>query len=383
VSDSVAIHGECDPRFAAVKEALAGNFAERGELGAAVTIALEGRVVVDLWGGWMDETRTRPWARDTLVDVFSVGKAVAATALLMLADRGLVDVDAPVARYWPAFAANGKDGATVRMLLAHEAGLPGFHDPQPDFIMYDWAQMTETLAAEAPWWAPGTHVGYHVNTYGFLVGELVRRASGLPFADFVAREITRPLGADFHFGIGAHDNARIADYIYSRELFASDPPETGGDDPERRRLWHAAYMNPSAFSGIGAVNTREWRAAVMPSAGGHANARAIARIYTELANGGGRLLSASMLDSATTEVAFGADLVLNRPSRFGLGFQLTQPQRQLGRGPRCFGHFGAGGSVGFADPDKGLAFAYAMNRSGPRWHNPRNAAVIDAAYATL
>jgi len=199
----------------------------------------------------------------------------------------------------------------------------------------------------------------------------------------VAREITGPLGADFHFGIGANEDARIADYIYSRELFASDPPETGGDDPERRRMWHAAYMNPSAFSGIGAVNTREWRAAVMPSAGGHANARAIAQIYVELASGGGRLLSSSMLDRATTEVAFGTDLVLNRPSRFGLGFQLTQPQRQLGRGPRCFGHFGAGGSVGFADPDRSLAFAYTMNRSGPRWHNPRNAAVIDAAYATL
>jgi CubicO group peptidase (beta-lactamase class C family) len=140
-------------------------------------------------------------------------------------------------------------------------------------------------------------------------------------------------------------------------------------------------MNPSGFSGIGVVNSRAWRAAEMPSAGGHANARAVARIYAALLNGD--LLSRAMLDHATTETAFGTDLVLNRPSRFGLGFQLTQPQRQLGRGPRCFGHFGAGGSVGFADPDRGLAFAYTMNRSGPRWHNPRNTAVIDAAYATL
>jgi CubicO group peptidase (beta-lactamase class C family) len=381
VPEELVIHGECDPRFAAVKEALIGNFAERGELGAAVTMALDGHVVVDLWGGWMDETRTRPWARDTLVDVFSVGKAVAATAVLMLVDRGLVDVDAPVARHWPEFAANGKDGVTLRMMLSHQAGLPGLREPQPEVVMYDWPRMTATLAAEAPWWEPGTHVGYHVNTHGFLSGEVVRRVSGLSIGAFVAREIAGPLGADFHFGIGAADDARIADYIYSKELFAADPPETGGDDPERRRMWHAAYMNPSGFSGIGVVNSRGWRAAEMPSAGGHANARAVARFYTALLRGD--LLSPSMLQHACTETAFGTDLVLNRPSRFGLGFQLTQPQRQLGRGPRCFGHFGAGGSVGFADPDQGLAFAYTMNRSGPRWHNPRNAAVIDAAYATL
>ena len=381
MSDSVAIHGVCDPRFVAVKEALAGNFAERGELGAAVTIALEGRVVVDLWGGWMDEARTRPWCRDTLVDVFSVGKAIAATAVLRLADRGLVDVDAPVARYWPEFAANGKHDVTVRMLLSHQVGLPGLREPQPETIMYDWPRMTAALAAEAPWWEPGTHVGYHVNTHGFLSGEVVRRVTGLSIGQFVAREIAGPLDADFHFGIGAHEDARIAEYIYSKELFASDPPETGGDDPERRRMWYAAYMNPPGFSGIGVVNSRPWRAAEMPSAGGHANARAIARIYTALLSGD--LLSSSMLQHACTETAYGTDLVLNRPSRFGLGFQLTQPQRQLGRGPQCFGHFGAGGSVGFADPDQGLAFAYTMNRSGPRWHNPRNTAVIDAAYATL
>jgi CubicO group peptidase (beta-lactamase class C family) len=381
VPDEVVIHGECDPRFAAVKDALAGNFAERGELGAAVTIAIEGRVVVDVWGGWMNDTRTRPWARNTLVDVFSVGKAVAATAVLMLADRGLVDVDAPVARYWPEFAASGKDGVTVRMLLSHQAGLPGLRDPQPELVMYDWTAMTAALAAEAPWWAPGTNVGYHVNTYGFLAGEMVRRVSGLSIGAFVAREIAGPLRADFHFGVGADEDARIADYVYSKELFASDPPETGGDDPARRRMWHAAYMNPSGLSGIGVVNSRGWRAAEMPSAGGHANARAIARIYAALMRGD--LLAPAMLEHACTETAFGTDLVLNRPSRFGLGFQLTQPQRPLGRGPRCFGHFGAGGSVGFADPDRGLSFAYTMNRSGPRWHNPRNGAVIDAAYATL
>jgi CubicO group peptidase (beta-lactamase class C family) len=195
----------------------------------------------------------------------------------MLADRGPRRRRRAVARYWPEFAAHGKDGVTVRMLLSHQAGLPGLREPQADFVMYDWPAMTAALAAEAPWWAPGTNVGYHVNTHGFLSGEVVRRVSGLSIGEFVAREIAGPLGADFHFGIGAHEDARIADYIYSKELFASDPPETGGDDPERRRMWYAAYMNPSGFSGIGVVNSRGWRAAEMPSAGGHANARAIAR----------------------------------------------------------------------------------------------------------
>jgi CubicO group peptidase (beta-lactamase class C family) len=387
MADVPAILGVCDPAFVAVREALADNFRTHGELGAAVAVVVDGVPVVDLWAGWMDEARSRAWERDTLVDVFSVGKAIAATALLMLAERGRIDVEAPVARYWPEFAQAGKDGVTVRMLLAHTAGLPGIRPPLPDHAMYDWPLMTAALAAETPWWQPGAQVGYHVNTFGFLIGELVRRASGMSVGTFVAREIAGPLGADFHFGIGPADDARIADYVFSAELFTAEPPAIVQDDEARRELFRAVYSNPRGISGMGTVDTREWRAAEMPSTNGHANARALARIYAALAAGGSldgvRLLSPGTLARASAAAASGPDAVLGRPSCFGLGFQLSRPERPLGRGLRTFGHFGAGGSVGFADPDARLAFGYTMNRSGPRWQNPRNRALIDAAYARL
>jgi CubicO group peptidase (beta-lactamase class C family) len=381
------IDGVCDAGFGRVRDALARNFAEHGEIGAAVAVMLQGHLVVDLWAGWLDEGRTRPWGADTLVDVFSVGKAMAALSCLRLVERGRLALDAPVARRWPEFAAHGKDAVTLRMFLAHQAGVPGLRETLPDHAMYDWPFMTEVLAAEAPWWEPGTRVGYHVNTFGFLVGELVRRASGESIGAFFRREIAGPLEADFHFGVAAGEDARIADYVFSPELFASHMPDPVGGDEERKRIIRCVYMNPPGLSGVGTVNTRAWRAAEMPSTNGHANARAIARIYRALAGDGTtngiRLLSAETLGRARTETAAGHDVVLDRPSRFGLGFQLNGPEHRFGPGPRTFGHFGAGGSVGFADPDAGLAFGYTMNRAGPRWQNPRNKALIDATYAAL
>jgi len=326
--------------------------------------------------------RTRPWQRDTLVDVFSVGKAMAALSLLVLVERGQVDLDAPAARYWPEFAARGKSEVTVRMLLCHRAGLPAIRRSLPRFAMYDWELMTSALAAEEPWWEPGRTHGYHVNTFGFLIGEIVRRVSGESIGAFFRREVATPLGADFHFGIGPEHDQRIADY-----LFGDEPPEMVDDDDERQFLLRHVYLNPPGLSGFGTVNTRAWRAAEMPSTNGHASARAVARIYSVLACGGAidgvRLLRTETIERAIAEASSGPDLVLRRPSRFGLGFQLTQPERPLGTNPRSFGHFGAGGSLGFADPDAQLAFAYTMNQPGPRWQNPRNRALIDAVYASL
>ncbi len=374
--------GACDPRFARVRDALAGNFRAHGEVGAAVALVVGGRVVVDLWAGWADAARTRPWQRDTLVDVFSVGKALASLALHLLVDRGQVDLDAPVARYWPAFAAGGKGGISVRTLLGHRAGLPGIRRELPGQAMYDWALMTGVLAAEEPWWEPGTRHGYHVNTFGFLVGEIVRRVSGESFGDFFRREIAARLGADFQFGIGPAADARIADY-----LFDAQPTEMVVEDEERKLLLRRVYANPPGLSGLGTVNTRAWRAAQIPSTNGHATARAIARIYSALASRAGvdgiRLVRPETLEDAIAEASSGPDVVLGRPSRFGLGFQLTQPERPLGTNPRSFGHFGAGGSLGFADPDAELAFGYVMNKAGPRWQNPSNRALIDAVYESL
>ena len=382
VADVPEIRGSCDERFAEVRSALARNFRDHGEVGAAVAITIEGRLVVDLWAGWADRIRTRPWQRDTLVNVFSVGKAMAALSLLVLVERGQVDLDAPAARYWPEFAARGKSEVTVHMLLCHRAGLPAIRRSLPRFAMYDWELMTSALAAEEPWWEPGRTHGYHVNTFGFLIGEIVRRVSGESIGAFFRREVAAPLGADFHFGIGPEHDQRIADY-----LFGDEPPEMVDDDDERKFLLRHVYLNPPGLSGFGTVNTRAWRAAEMPSTNGHASARAVARIYSALACGGAvdgiRLLGMETIEHAIAEASAGPDLVLGRPSRFGLGFQLTQPERPLGTNPRSFGHFGAGGSLGFADPDAQLAFAYTMNQPGPRWQNPRNRGLIDAVYASL
>jgi CubicO group peptidase (beta-lactamase class C family) len=384
------IHGFCDERFAPVREAFANNFREFDELGAAVAIAFEGRPVVDIWAGWADQAQTRPWEQDTLVAVFSVGKAMAALCVLMLVERGEVELDMPVSTYWPQFSANGKGEITVRMLLGHRAGLPAIRRLLPDAAIYDWELMASALAEEEPWWEPGRTHGYHVNTFGFLTGELVRRVSGESIGAFFRREVADPLGVDFHFGLGSEHDLRTAEYVFAETSHLES--EGAGEQPrkideERRFLLGRTYMNPPGLSGLGTVNTRAWRAAEIPSANAHATARGVARVYSVLAGGGAvdgvRLLRAGTIELATAEESSGPDFVLGRPSRFGLGFQLTQPERPLGPNARSFGHFGVGGSVGFADPDAGLAFAYAMNRFGPRWQNPRNRALIDAAYESL
>jgi CubicO group peptidase (beta-lactamase class C family) len=375
------IEGFCDPRFAGLQSAFARNFREHGELGAALAVTLKGRPVVDLWAGWADEARTRPWSRDTLVNVFSVGKPMAALCLLMLVERGQLDLEAPVAEHWHEFAARDKDEITVRMLLGHRAGLPAIRRSLPSLAMYDWGLMTSALAAEEPWWEPGSRHGYHVNTFGFLVGELVRRVSGQRIGAFLRRAVADPLGADFHFGVHDEDHGRVAEF-----LFPEMPSSLIGD--QTPSMVRNAYVNPPGLSGPGMVNTRAWRSAEMPSTNGHATARGVARIYSALAAGGAvdgiRLLAPETVELAAREVSCGHDAVLDRPSRFGLGFQLTQPERPLGPNPRSFGHFGAGGSLGFADPDRALAFAYTPNQgAGPRWQNPRNRGLIDALYAAL
>jgi CubicO group peptidase (beta-lactamase class C family) len=375
------IRGECDRRFAALRSALARNFSEHGEVGAALAVVIEGRRVVDLWAGWMDRARTRPWRRDTLVNVFSVGKPMAAICLLMLIERGLVDLDAPAADYWSEFADAGKADATVRMLLAHRAGLPAIRRPLPHHGMYDWRLMTSALAAERPWWEPGRKHGYHVNTFGFLIGELVRRVSGESIGAFLNRTISSPLGVDFHFGVDAERDRGVADFLFPEVIPALL-------DARTPCLVRRAYMNPPGVSGLGTVNTRAWRAAEMPSTNAHATARAVARIYSALAAGGAvdgiRLLRPETVELATREASCGHDEVLDRPSRFGLGFQLAHPERPLGPNTSSFGHFGAGGSLGFADPDEALAFAYTPNQGeGRRWQNPRNRGLIDALYACL
>jgi CubicO group peptidase (beta-lactamase class C family) len=384
--------GWFDQRFAAVRSAFAENFAGRGETGAAVCVMVDGKVVADMFGGWRDTGRTLPWQRDTLVNVFSVGKGLTAACVARLIGQGRLDPDAPVIRYWPEFAAGGKSAVTVRQLLSHQAGLPAFHREMPAGSMLSWEVMTSALAAEEPWWTPGGGHGYHVNTFGFLAGELIRRISGLTPGVLLRRELAGPVGADVHIGLAAADFGRVADFSWpdaspANVVAGRAPDIAAGEQGGDGGMTLNAYFNPPDFSGAGVVNTAAWRSAEIPSANAHATASGIARMYAALVAGGAldgeRIVAASALRLATEQQVYGEDLVLRRPSRFGMGFQLTHPERELGKSPLSFGHFGAGGSVGFCDPEAGLAFGYVTSQMGPRWRNPRNRALIDACYASL
>jgi CubicO group peptidase (beta-lactamase class C family) len=383
------LHGDCDPAFASLREAMQRNFREHDEIGAAVCVELFGRRVVDLWGGYCDAARTRPWQRDTLQNAYSVGKGVTAVLVLTLVERGLLDLDAPVCDLWPEFAAEGKEEVTLRMMLAHRAGLPGVRTLLPWAAMFDWQMMTSQLASQRPFWKPGTNHGYHVNTYGFLVGELVRRRTGLPVGEALREFVTRPLGIDYHIGLAPSEHHRVADFVSPHGLpnvrdldpkrMASVFDATG--DSERDVMIRHTYFNPVGLSGEGVVNTAAWREAEIPSTNSHGTARGVAAIYSAFASGG--LVGDGIRAQALSTHSEGVDLILERPSRFGLGFQLPLASRPIGPNAGSFGHFGYGGSLGFADPETGIAFGYLMNRPGKRWQTPRVQNLIDATYRAV
>ena len=374
-----AIEGHCDPRFEPLRDAFQANFAERGELGAAVCVMINGRAVADLYGGWADQEQGRRWQPDTLVNVFSVGKGLVAACTARLTSQGKLDVDTTVTVYWPEFAAANKDAITVRQLLSHQAGLPAVCRRLPPGAMLDWPAMTTALAEQDPWWQPGTAHGYHVNTFGFLAGEVIRRITGTTVGKLLRDEIAGPLGADVHIGLPASEHRRVATFIWPGPPPAEEEPP--GLEPAQL-MEHNSYFNPGGLSGSGVVNTPRWRAAQCPSTNAHGTARGVARVYAALISRTA-IVDPAALTEATAEHVYGQDLVLHRPSRFGLGFQLTQPERPIGPGQTTFGHFGAGGSLGFADPENGVAFGYVMNQMGPRWQNPRTRALVDAVYACL
>jgi CubicO group peptidase (beta-lactamase class C family) len=365
--------------FESVRDAFAGNFADRGEVGAAVCVIIDGTVVVDLVGGWADEARTRPWAPDTLVDVYSVGKPVVALLALRAVDAGLVGLDDPVASVWPEFAAAGKGGATIRHALCHRAGVPAIRRPLSNRDLWEWERMTAALAATEPWWEPGARHAYHTNTYGHLVGEIARRATGEPCGPAL-RSLAGPLGADIFFGVPPGQQVRCAEVVWG----GSTPPEPldlsslEGDE----LMTMLSYFNPPGYSSLGVVNTEPWRASEVPSTNGHATAGGVARLYAALLEPG-RLLSPGLLAEATAPQSQGFCPVLGEEVTFGLGFKPTVPHRPFGPNPDSFGHFGTGGAVGFADPTAGVAFGYVMNQVIPRWQSSRNRALIDALYRSL
>lgn len=349
------VGGFADEKFAAVREKFERNLQDGTDIGASFCVTKNGETIIDLWGGWADDAHTRPWEKDTIVNVYSTTKTMTALTALWLADQGKLDFDAPVADYWPEFAANGKDAIKVSHLMSHSAGLCGWATPLDKADLYDWERATSLLAAQAPLWEPGTAPGYHAMTQGYLVGEVIRRIDGRSVGTVFREEFAVPLGADFHIGLPASEDCRVADL--------KPPPGPGLGGAAQTEIQRVAFENPEID--VSETRTRAWRGAEIPAAGGTGNARSIATVQAILANGGQmggrRFLSEAGCRRALECQVEGTDLVLGIPVRFGLGYGLSGPLSPALNDQSMFWG-GYGGSIVLIDMASRLTIAYAMNR---------------------
>jgi CubicO group peptidase (beta-lactamase class C family) len=372
------IGGVCHPRFAAVREAFADNLSN-GEIGASVAVTVDGELAVDLWGGHADEARTAEWRRDTITGVASTSKTVTALCALLLADRGELDLDASVARYWPAFAAAGKGGVLVRHLLSHTSGLPGWTEKIAFEDLYDWEKTTQLLARQAPWWIPGEASAYHAITQGFLVGEVVRRITGRSIGRFLADEIAGPLGADFHIGLAPEHDHRVARSI------ASPPAAEPVPQQNLAGSMFARIAGNPEIPPLDQIDDR-WLRDEIPASNGISNARSVALLMSVLAcggeAGGRRLMSRAGCEAVLRQQSDGVDLAFLTPVRWAMGFALDLGG--LSFGPRSCFWGGSGGSLVVVDFERRMSFAYVMNKLvGAPFGDPRNASLIAATYASL
>ena len=375
------IDGTCDDRFGAVRNEFEQCLDSGDELGASIVLDIDGQILVDLWGGHRDEARMQPWQQDTITNVWSTTKTVTSLAAFMLADRGELDVDAPVARYWPEFAAAGKQDVLVRHLMSHTSGVSGLDQPAVVEDLYDWDKSTARFASQAPWWEPGTASGYHALNFGHLIGEVVRRITGTSLKQFVADEIAGPLGADFQIGAAESDWYRIANVVPPPPL----PIDLATLDPNSPAV--RTFTGPVVDANY--ANTPEWRQADIGAANGHANARSVARILSVISRGGEvdgvRLLRPETIELIFREQANGVDLVLGVPMRFGIGYGLPQldtlpyvPDEKI-----CFWG-GWGGSVIIMDLGRRMTISYMMNKMGPGIvGSDRSERYVRAIYAAL
>ncbi|HEY3887738.1 MAG TPA: serine hydrolase domain-containing protein [Caulobacteraceae bacterium] len=376
------IQGSARAGFEPVEEAFRVNFAEDSplpDIGASFAVIQGDSVVVDLWAGHADLAKTRPWRRDTLANVYSSTKGVAAACTTLLHSRGRLDYDKPVAHYWPEFAQAGKGEITVGLLLSHQAGLSGLRAPCSIEDLYDWDLMAERLAAEAPLWAPGSVAGYHAITWGFLIGELVRRIDGRSIGAYLRDELCAPLEADVFIGVPADQDARVAEIVKPRV----EPVQSLAAMTDILKL---TLGNPVIEAEV--PNNRAWRAAEIPAANGNANAMGLAKIFAPLANKGSfrgtEYFSPAALARATAQRFVGIDINLGVEIRWSSGFFGNNPQRWYGPNDAAFGHSGWGGSMAFADPDVGLSMAFAMNQMDANLHgDPRTIRLVDAVYACV
>jgi len=373
------IHGSCDPRFEKMREILSANIDSGEDVGASVAVVHNGEMVVDIWGGWVDEKHSAPWSSDTIVNVWSSTKTQMALCALMLADRGELDLDAPVATYWPEFAANGKGGVLIRHLLSHTSGVSGWDQPIEVSDLYDWTKSTAKLAAQAPWWEPGTSSGYHALNQGHLVGEVIRRITGLKLGEFFRREVAEPLGLDFHIGLPESEFGRVSNVIPPPPL----PVDMSQLDPNSVVV--KTFSGPAP--GAEAAWTKEWRQADIGAANGHGNARSLAWAQSAISNGGvvrgHRLLGQKTIDQIFRVQSDGMDQVLMAPVKFGIGYGLPNPTvAHLPMDRRACFWGGWGGSAIVNDLDLGLTVTYVMNRmaEGLLGDN-RGTSLVSAAFA--
>ncbi|WP_417514066.1 serine hydrolase domain-containing protein [Minwuia sp.] len=388
------MNGQVAKGFESVRDAFEANFSERGEVGASCCVTIDGEVVADLWGGVADPETERPWEEDTVSVVFSATKGATAICAHHLIDQGGFSLATPVADIWPEFARNGKESATVRMMLDHTVGVPVIREKLKKDGIYDWDYMCERLAAEEPFWRPGERGGYHGLTFGWTVGELVRRHSGKSLGTFFKDHIADPLGLDFWIGLPEEIEPRVAPMIFRRHQPGDPQPpflEVGLNQPGS--IPHLFLFNSGGFLSHG-CNTREGHAAELGGAGGITNGKGLAFMYRPFANGGswdGVTLAGADTIAAMSEVsaASNLDATLQIPVRFGPGFMKSMDHRALGMeggiiGAQAFGHIGAGGSLGFADPENGISFGYTMNRMGEGLLlNDRGQALVDAVYESI
>lgn len=374
------VQGHCDDRFTPVRDALVGGFDRDEERGASVCVTLDGEPVVDIWAGTATDDGA-PWERDTIVNVYSTTKTMAALCVLMLADRGEVDLHAPVAAYWPEFGAAGKEGVLVSHVMSHTAGVSGFDPAITPTDLYDWDAVCTGLAAQEPWWEPGTQSGYHAVTQGFLQGEIVRRVTGRSIGTFFREEVAEPLGADFHIGLPASEDGRVADLV---------PPPAAGLEALAQVRSDSIAIRTLLSCPIDATEprTRGWRGAEIPAAGGTGNARSVGRVHSALACGGEvdgvRILSEAGVERILEEQSHTDDLVLGMKVRFGMGFGLMNETIPLSASPRSFFWGGYGGSLAVVDLDRRLTVTYVMNRMSTGLAGDlRGASVVFAAYAAL
>ena len=384
------ISGYCEEKFGEVKKAFEKNLNDGKECGASFSVTIEGKTVIDLWGGYADAAKTKPWQKDTIVNVYSTSKFATAICVLMLANKKIIDVEAPVADYWPEFAQSGKEKITIGHLLSHTAGLPGFDEALELKDLYNWKKVTEALSRQKPWWDDRKRSGYHAFTFGFLLGEVVKRVSKKSLGRFLKEEITGPMDIDFHIGISDLERPRVAELI---------PPKMGGIKGKimmwmmglvmRNTLFSKVFTNPMMTPED--VMTKEWQSAEIPAANGHGNAGAVAKIGAILANGGElngvRFLSHEIIEKILEIRTEGKDLVLNMPIKFGLGFGINSDGGLMNKicpNLRTLYWGGYGGSLIIADLDEKMSLAYVMNKQGYKIiGDPRGERLIKAVYSSL